>query len=174
MNYKRFSNKDMAEKRVLVIFADEDDETSWNSTEKAIPKEGYSYQLTNFNKFTDGSRHIDFDIVLVYAPKSSSDDFEMQDELFKYYTVAPVVAVINDGPAEYFSTQFGNGTIVAKPGEDDETDFVAIDGVLEQAKAYYAKLVEEDVKPAFAKFDKDGSGAIDRNELGELMKTLGS
>jgi len=33
--------------------------------------------------------------------------------------------------------------------------------------------LEEDVKPAFQKFDKDGSGAIDKNELGQLSKDLG-
>ena len=29
----------------------------------------------------------------------------------------------------------------------------------------YDKKYEEDVKPAFSKFDKDSSGAIDKNEL---------
>jgi Ca2+-binding EF-hand superfamily protein len=33
--------------------------------------------------------------------------------------------------------------------------------------------MEDDVKPSFAKFDKDGSGAIDREELTQLMKELG-
>jgi len=34
-------------------------------------------------------------------------------------------------------------------------------------------VLEDDVKPAFAKFDKDGSGAIDKDELAELSKSLG-
>jgi len=29
----------------------------------------------------------------------------------------------------------------------------------------YDQKYEEDVKPAFSKFDKDSSGAIDKNEL---------
>lgn len=37
----------------------------------------------------------------------------------------------------------------------------------------YDKINEEDVKPAFNQFDKDGSGAIDREELQELTKILG-
>jgi Ca2+-binding EF-hand superfamily protein len=32
-------------------------------------------------------------------------------------------------------------------------------------KALFEDIVEKQVKPAFAKFDKDDSGAIDKNEL---------
>ena len=39
-----------------------------------------------------------------------------------------------------------------------------------KAKTQYAKLLEEDVKPSFKKFDKDGSGKIDKDELRELSK----
>jgi len=44
----------------------------------------------------------------------------------------------------------------------------------EEAKTQYTKLLEEDVKPAFKKFDKDGSGSIDKAELKELSKDLGN
>jgi len=63
--------------KVLVIFAEEDQEREWTKTGKPVPKEGYSYTMTNFNKFTDGARHNNFDMVLVYAPTSAQDDFEM-------------------------------------------------------------------------------------------------
>jgi Ca2+-binding EF-hand superfamily protein len=41
------------------------------------------------------------------------------------------------------------------------------------AKAYDKKF-ENDLKIAFNKFDKDGSGSIDREELADLSKELGS
>ena len=40
-------------------------------------------------------------------------------------------------------------------------------------KVYQAKL-ESDVRPAFQKYDKDGNGTIDRDELAALSLDLGS
>jgi len=37
----------------------------------------------------------------------------------------------------------------------------------------YDEKYEQEVKPAFAKFDKDGSGAIDKSELSQLSTELG-
>jgi len=41
------------------------------------------------------------------------------------------------------------------------------------SKRQYDKVMANDVMPAFKKFDKDGSGEIDREELGELSAELG-
>ena len=38
----------------------------------------------------------------------------------------------------------------------------------------YDKKFENDLKIAFNQFDKDGSGSIDREELADLSKELGS
>lgn len=38
----------------------------------------------------------------------------------------------------------------------------------------YDEKYENDLKIAFNKFDKDGSGAIDKDELADLSKELGS
>lgn len=44
----------------------------------------------------------------------------------------------------------------------------------EAGKVKYAEKLDTDVKPAFAKFDKDNSGAIDKEELGQLSEDLGT
>jgi Ca2+-binding EF-hand superfamily protein len=43
----------------------------------------------------------------------------------------------------------------------------------DQAKSQYAKIYEDEVKKAFKKFDKDGNGRIDKEELEDLSKKLG-
>ena len=45
---------------------------------------------------------------------------------------------------------------------------------LKKATEKYDEKYENDLKVAFNKFDKDGSGAIDKDELAELSKELGS
>jgi len=40
-------------------------------------------------------------------------------------------------------------------------------------KAAYEKKIVDDVRPAFDKFDNDGSGAIDKKELQKLNEILG-
>jgi len=40
-------------------------------------------------------------------------------------------------------------------------------------KGNFDDICENQVTPAFEKFDKDGSGAIDRDELAQLSKELG-
>jgi len=45
---------------------------------------------------------------------------------------------------------------------------------VEEATKEYDTLLNNDVKPAFAEFDKDNSGAIDKAELQELSKKLGN
>jgi len=44
---------------------------------------------------------------------------------------------------------------------------------IDDLKAGYEAKIESDVKPAFQKFDADGSGAIDKAELQKLSETLG-
>lgn len=53
---------------------------------------------------------------------------------------------------------------------DEEAFAESIVSSYEEAKTQYTNLLEEDVKPAFKQFDKDGSGSIDKSQLGELSK----
>jgi len=48
---------------------------------------------------------------------------------------------------------------------DLETDAAAMTAALDAMKEAYDQKIETDVKPAFQKFDADGSGAIDKKEL---------
>jgi Ca2+-binding EF-hand superfamily protein len=63
-----------------------------------------------------------------------------------------------------------NDKVKVKVGADAESLVKAF----EEASTQYDQLYESDVKPAFAEFDKDGSGAIDKAELRELSKKLGN
>jgi len=56
---------------------------------------------------------------------------------------------------------------------DVEKDAQTMIEALDQLKTAYDEKIETDVKPAFQKFDADGSGAIDKKELQTLSKTLG-
>jgi len=64
----------------------------------------------------------------------------------------------------------GNPIILSGDVEKDATSFK--EG-LDQMKETYNTITEEDVKPAFMKFDTDESGAIDKSELQQLSKALG-
>jgi Ca2+-binding EF-hand superfamily protein len=56
-------------------------------------------------------------------------------------------------------------------GQDDIESFY---NGLKKCTETYEEIYEKDLKIAFNKFDKDGSGAIDKDELADLSKELGS
>lgn len=54
----------------------------------------------------------------------------------------------------------------------NESKIASITEALNACKAKYQAAADGDVKSAFNAIDKDGSGGIDKNELGSLMSTL--
>ncbi len=72
----------------------------------------------------------------------------------------------------FFSTNFKGRLIRRKPCQD--FDFQEIYYCLKCCAAAYDKKFENELKIAFNKFDKDGSGSIDKQELADLSKELGS
>jgi len=56
---------------------------------------------------------------------------------------------------------------------DVEKDAPSMIEALDAMKEAYNQKIDTDVKPAFQKFDADGSGAIDKKELQTLSETLG-
>jgi len=56
---------------------------------------------------------------------------------------------------------------------DAKKDTLSMIEALDAMKEAYNQKIDTDVKPAFQKFDADGSGAIDKKELQTLSETLG-
>lgn len=101
------------------------------------------------------------------------DDLEMSQEFYEYYAAAPIYYAFTDnedGDVNSLLKEWNDKTVV-KAGDGQVQNIVA---AFAEASAQYEKLFNDDVKPAFAKFDKDGSGAIDKAELKELSKDLGN
>lgn len=157
--------------KVLVIFVDEDAEKGWGNI-KLDSSHGFQFKKTKFDDFTEGKRVDKYDIVLVYGPENSKDDIEMQDEIFKHYGIAPivVVAVDNIDDNDFLQQFFGANATQFKDGQQTEAVLVG----LKAAQERYNQVLQNDVIPAFNKFDKDGSGAIDKSELAGLMSSLGT
>jgi len=105
----------------------------------------------------------------------SSDDVEMSEEFYKHYSAAPVVAWIVTEESEELTTklkELNAGSHVVTGDADNIAD--AFKSAYEWAAARHIALFKEEVEPAFKKFDKDGSGSIDKEELAALSKDLGA
>jgi hypothetical protein len=134
-------------------------------------------KMTNNDSFMEGKRYDKFDAVIAMLPMQSQDDLEMSEEFYSHYLIAPVTYVVYDKQEhdieDFVKEKFGKH-IRFFSSEDKEAGAQAIVDCFNLAKGRYDELVETEVKPAFNKFDKDGSGAIDREELGQLSKELGT
>lgn len=98
--------------KVQVIFGNEDNEQQWNTLEldKSI-----EFTATTFTQFTESTR--ENDMVLIFAPTSSSNDeiFVTKNDLI---SLAPVVGVVTEAPAEFLREKFGQETVSATLAED--------------------------------------------------------
>jgi len=156
--------------KVLIIAIEEDKIASFKATVASTQKDSCTFKYSNFETFQEGKYIDKFDMVVVWGKDSSEGDIEMSEELFKHYCIAPVTAWYSDIDSTFITEKFNSSAIVKTCGEDANADFKDI---LASCNERYTKVLEEDVKPAFNKFDKDGSGAIDKAELGQLSKDLG-
>jgi hypothetical protein len=104
----------------------------------------------------------------------SEDDFEMQTDFWKTFSIAPVFSVLHrETSSDWIKANLGDNSICIESA-DKEAASEELKSAYNQSVEAYNKKLEEDVRPAFSKFDKDGSGAIDKQELQALMKDLGS
>ena len=131
----------------------------------------------NYDKFQEGTRKDNFNAVIIalLGDEISGDDIEMQEEFYQYYGVAPVTAwVFRDDIGDGFGSLISEGHKVFKyAGTEDDAKVKALADALGWAKAEHAAKRNDDVKKAFTKFDTDGSGNIDKDELTNLSKELG-
>jgi len=126
-------------------------------------------KYTSFEDFQEGKRIDKYDFVIVPALEAEQD-FEMCEEFYKHYSAAPIISWVGQSAtaSEEFIKKLNDKSVVTG-GEGAQEILDAISG----CKTRHAEMLDNDVKPAFAKFDKDSSGAIDKDELGQLSKELG-
>lgn len=160
--------------KILVLFPDEEHQQEYNKLKGIETAFGDNIVKTlNFSQFQDGKSVDVFDLVIAFAQNTSTDDFEMQADFWGAFTIAPVFSILhNSAPADWIKQNLSDSAVSVESSSSD--NYVQdLKSAFDQSVALYKKKLEEDVTPAFKKFDKDGSGAIDRNELQSLMKDLG-
>jgi len=129
------------------------------------------FKTSNFESFQEGKRVDTYDMVIMWVPEADEGELEMSEEFYKHYCTAPVCMwYTKEGVNDAINTMFKSDFCFHAPTENRKDDLAAIIKTLNDK---FQKVLEEDVKPAFNKFDKDGSGAIDKVELGQLSKDLG-
>ena len=134
----------------------------------------FKFVFQNFEKFQEGNKADKFDQVIIWTVKTERDDIEMSLDFYQYYSEAPVVAIIvSDGDEGEIKDSLKNQEMLFFLADEEEHEADTLRDALSANRARYDVIFEQQVKEAFQKFDKDGSGAIDRNELAQLSKELG-
>ena len=115
-------------------------------------------------------------VLLTIFDPVEEEEFEMQQEFLDHYLSAPVAGIFTTcGKQPVPETSVA---MTAKQWLWEHIEPMA--AVAELYKAcddlieIYKGIEEKDVKPAFAKYDKDGSGAIDKDELSAMSAELGN
>jgi hypothetical protein len=104
----------------------------------------------------------------------------MMEEFYQHYCKAPVFTwVIKSGTGEeaalkkFLSNMVPHSQVVLSGGDDDTQKANSIKEAYKVSNDKYNELKGSKVEPLFKKYDKDGSGAIDKDELDGLCKDLG-
>jgi Ca2+-binding EF-hand superfamily protein len=146
---------------------------------KEVVSQDHSVKHTGHEWFMEGERIDKFDMVICNMPTEDNDDMEMQIDCYKHYLIAPVCYFLSPHDKDDLShiKDIGDHINFVKYEEDD----IPIDKMSQEitdafnaGKAKYEEILDKEVKPAFSKFDKDNSGAIDKDELAKLSKDLGT
>lgn len=117
--------------KVQVIFSNEDHEQQWNSLSL---NPSFEFTATSFAKLTKGdTKDLDSVMLLLYAP-TSQKDHEIFVSTKEIITMAPVIGVISEAPADFLVEKFGEArTLTAYPGEDRSA---TVNKLLEKMRAY--------------------------------------
>lgn len=179
---------------VLAVMASEEDDVypfDKITSSKAFTDaaDGISVKTTSYEKFLDGTKKSTFDCVLLTFMKAvSCDDLEMKQDYYDYYTMVPIVhyavaAKEQDdnemkGVTEYLKKTCDKKLLSPEPVKFEDVANVdacaaaLVEGI-NTLKEKYEEIRSNQVTPAFSKFDKDGNGTIDAQELATLSKDLG-
>ena len=167
-------------RKVLVLVPDESvkDYILKQDGIKAIFEECHSVTWStnmDFRSAADTGNHYDtYDFVFAYVGDKLGGEYEeiTKYEMIEYYSSAPIFYAFNDGQNEcdMFDGEKCFEKVVVKNGPLSQQ----VPDAFIEATETYESLLNNDVKVAFNNFDTDGSGGIDKKELGELSKKLGN
>ena len=137
-------------------------------------------KTTFYDEFQEGTKSSKFDfVVATFFEVVTADDIEMQEDVYKFYATAPVfVWVIPEGEEtnslkEFFAKTHDKSHVITYKEMENEAKANAVLEAFEWAENQYTTLSTDVVKKTFDKYDVDGSGAIDKDELSKLTTELG-
>jgi hypothetical protein len=164
----------MSQRTILILCQEEKTKTQLQVNEaiRKLGTDGANIKYATFDSFQEGDRSATFDAVFASIGDMSADDLGMSEEFYQFYASAPVFFAFTDTANDEVNALLKqwNDKVTIKVATEANADIPA---TYAEANTQYEKLMEDDVKPAFQKFDKDGSGAISKSELKELTKELG-
>ena len=143
----------------------------------------FNVLTTTYEDFLDGKKHDTFDFVtLFFTTNMTRDDLEMKQDYYDYYMQVPLLhyAYVRNAQDEndlaevkkYLKEKCDERLWSGDPGvlKTDELGHIksCADGIISHLVKLHDRKVEifeGTVKKAFDKFDKDGNGTIDAQEL---------
>jgi len=166
--------------RALVLFSSKEDSNLFQDTlneHEALKNKMKDVEkiTTLYDSFQSGSKKDRFSFVIAFAPAADAgDNIEMQEEFYQNYSVAPVFAWVANSAAQEACGAVTKNAEFIECAESDKTNIgdalvKAVDWALNKLQ----QVTKDEVEPSFQKVDTDGSGAIDKSELGTLSANLG-
>lgn len=180
----------------LVVLASQEEDvqpfdkiTSFVASSDNTDYKKFIIKTTTYEEFLDGTKVDTFDfVILAFMKAASSDDLEMKEDYYDYYSMVPllhyaVATKENEGEElagikkylkeKYDKRLFSGDPLEFKDLTDTKTCGESLVEHMEKLLSRKDEIFEGTVKKAFEKFDKDGNGTIDAQELGQLSKDLG-
>lgn len=177
----------------LIVFPDSEQVEAFKAVKHAPKfKEAKNLKMisTCNDDFLEGELKDTYDFTLfVFMEEVDQDELELKSDLITYYAHVPVTDYFMPKSMESKSEEELSGLLgyikqnlekyLVNPVPcfvdfaDVNNAAIAIYERVEQMISKYDEIYTNEVKPAFDKFDKDGSGAIDKSELSQLSLELG-
>lgn len=179
----------------LAVLASDDDVQLFDKITSSAPyndnpvSKRFNVKVTTYEQFLDDKKEDTFDfVILVFMRAASSDDLEMKADYYEYYSKVPLVhyAIAQKeqdsdelaGVKDYLKAKcdqrlFSSDPLVFNDLNEIGTCAENLISHMDRLHDKKEEIFEQTVKKAFQKFDKDGNGTIDAQELQELSKMLG-